>query len=139
MTDPRAANSFILGPKPHELATFVYDATIVYSAAVADGSVSVGLAVSIESSNVVTLAGDGENVLGKLLHVEADGFCTVQHSGFMTLPGGSGASLTAGSKIVGALSPSSAEGYIKVASTEHTLSRGMIIDSSTATAVVVML
>lgn len=139
MADPRAANSFELGPKPHELATFAYDATIVFDATKVGGSEQVGLAVSIESNNVVTLAGDGENVLGKLIRVEDDGFCTVQHSGFMTLPGGNGATLTAGLKIVGALGAASAEGYIKVASTEHTLSRGMILDSSTATAVVVLL
>lgn len=139
MADPRAANSFELGPKPHELATFAHDATIVYSATEAGGSVSVGKAVSIESNNLVTLVGDGENVLGKLISVDSDGFCTVQHHGFMTLPGGSGATLTAGLKIVGALGAASAEGYIKVASTEHTLSRGMILDSSTATAVVVLL
>lgn len=139
MADPRAANSFLLGPHEFEIATFAYDSTIVYDADEVGGSAQVGLAVSIESSNVVTLVGAGENVLGKLLSVDSDGFCSVQHRGFMTLPGGDSATLTAGSKIVGALNPSSAEGYIKVATTEHTVSRGMILDSSTATAVVVLL
>lgn len=139
MADPRAANSFELGPYPHQIATFAHDATIVFSATEVGGSASVGKAVSIESSNVVTLAGDGENVLGKLIKVESDGFCSVQHSGFMTLPGGSGATLTAGLKIVGALGAASAEGYIRVVATEDTVSRGMIIDASTATAVVVLL
>lgn len=141
MADPRAANSFLLGPKPHEIATFAHDNTIVYDADVADGSAQVGFAVSIESNNVVTLAGSGENVLGKLLSVDADGFCSVQHAGFMTLPGGASATLTAGLKIVGDLGGVSTtdEGYIQAVSTEDTVSRGMIIDSSTATAVVVKL
>lgn len=139
MADPRAANSFELGPHPHQIATFAHDATIVYSAAQEGGSAQVGLAVSIESSNVVTLAGDGENVLGKLLRVDADGFCSVQHSGFMELPGGNGATLTAGLKIVGAVAAGPLEGYIRAVNTEDTVSRGMIIDSSTATAVVVLL
>ncbi len=117
----------------------MHDNTIVYDATKAGGSAQVGLAVSIESNNVVTLAGSGENVLGKLLKVESDGFCVVQHSGFMTLPGGDSATLTAGLKIVGDLASGAAEGYIQAVSTEDTVSRGLIIDSSTATAVVVLL
>ena len=138
MADARAANSFELGPKPHEIATFAHDATIVYDADVVGGSAQVGLAVSIESDNLVTLAGSGENVLGKLLSVDSDGFCSVQHAGFMTLPGGTSATLTAGLKIVGDLLVS-AEGYIQAVSTEDTVSRGMIIDASVTTAVVVKL
>lgn len=141
MADPRAVNSFELGPKPHEIATFVHDNTIVYNAALAGGAAQVGLAVSVESDNLITLVGSGENVLGKLLKVESDGFCSVQHSGFMTLPGGASATLTAGLHIVGDLGGESttAEGYIQAASTEDTVSRGMIIDSSTAAATVVLL
>jgi hypothetical protein len=143
MADPRAQNSFELGPKPHETATFAHDSTIVFDPTQEGGSAQVGLAVSIESNNVVTLAGDGENVLGKLLSVDSDGFCTVQHSGWMTLPGGDGAGLTAGSKIVGDLGPMSAEGYIRVVNSaqasELAVARGMIVDASTATDVVVKL
>jgi len=141
MTDPRGANSFLLGPHEDEIATFVHDNTIVYNAAVVGGSAQVGFAVSIESSNVVTLAGSGENVLGKLLNVDSDGFCSVQHHGWMTLPGGTSATLTAGLKIVGDLGGVSTtdEGYIQAVSTEDTVSRGMIIDAGTATAVVVLL
>lgn len=141
MADPRSAVNHLTGPYPHQIQTFPHDNTIVYDAAVAGGSAQVGLAVSIESDNVVTLVGDGENVLGKLLQVDADGFCSVQHAGFMTLPGGTSAVLTAGAKIVGDLLVS-AEGYIQVATADgvHDLvSRGMIIDASTTTAVVVKL
>jgi len=140
MADPRAAaNKVGIGYKAE---TYAHDNTIVYSATVANGSASVGLAVSLESDEVVTLAGDGENVLGKLIKVESDGFCVVQTEGYMTLPGGTGASLTAGSKIVGDLL-SSAEGYIRVVATgtaaELGVARGIIIDATTTTAVVVKL
>lgn len=138
MADPRAANNFNLVVYPHQVATFVHDDTIVYDADEAGGSAQVGLAVTIESSNVVSLVGNNENVLGKLISVEADGFCTVQHSGFMTLPGGTSATLTAGTKIMGDLLVA-AEGYIQIVATQHTISRGMIIDSSVTTAVVVLL
>jgi hypothetical protein len=135
MADPRAAVSFEgIG---YEAETFPHDDTIVYSATEANGSAQVGLAVTLESNKTVSLVGDGELVLGKLIKVESDGLCVVQTGGTMTLPGGSGATLTAGLKIVGDLGPDSAEGYIQAVSTQDTVSRGMIIDSSTATAVVV--
>ena len=142
MADPRSANSFEFALRPHQVATFVHDDTIVYDAAETNGSAQVGLAVTVESSNVVSLVGDGESVLGKLLRVDSDGFCSVQHEGFMELPGGDSAVLTAGAKIVGDLASGAAEGYIQVATADgvHDLvSRGMIIDASTATAVVVKL
>jgi hypothetical protein len=140
MADPRAAaNKVGIGYKAE---TFAHDNTIVYSATVANGSASVGLAVSLESDETVTLAGDGENVLGKLIKVESDGFCVVQTEGYMTLPAGTGASLTAGSKIVGDLLVS-AEGYIRVVATgtaaELGVARGIIVDATTTTAVVVKL
>lgn len=137
MADPRAVADLVgIG---YEAVTIAHDDTIVYSATVANGSASVGLATSIESDGVVTLAGSGENVFGKLIKVESDGFCVVQVAGIMTLPGGASATLTAGLKIVGDLGAASAEGYIQAVSTEDTVSRGMIIDASTTTAVVVRL
>ena len=140
MADPRAAAKKVgIGYKAE---TYAHDNTIVYSATVANGSASVGLAVSLESDEVVTLAGDGENVLGKLIKVESDGFCVVQTEGYMTLPAGTSATLTAGSKIVGDLLVS-AEGYIRVVATgtaaELGVARGIIIDATTTTAVVVKL
>lgn len=134
MADPRATTTVVgIG---YEAETFPHDDTIVYSATTAGGSAQVGLAVTLESNNAVSLVGDGENVLGKLIKVESDGLCVVQTGGYMTLPGGTSATLTAGLKIVGDLLVS-AEGYIQAVSTQDTVSRGMIIDSSTSTAVVV--
>lgn len=125
-------------------ATFTADgADIVYSATVAGGSSAVGFAVTTtgETGGVIALAGDGERVTGKLLKVEADGKCTVQVGGFCKLPGGTSATLTQGLKIVGDLGGVSTtdRGYVQAVSTQHTVSRGEIIDSTTATAVVVEL
>ena len=141
MSDPRNAVSFEgIG---FEAETFVHDATIVYNSALAGGSAQVGLAVTNEGSQTVSLVGDGENILGKLIKVEQDGKCVVQTGGFVTLPGGDGATLTEGTKIVGDLGVGSAEGYIRSVATataaELGVARGQIIDSSTATAVVVRL
>lgn len=135
MADPRAAVNHL---SKYRAKTYPHDNTIVYSAAEENGSAQVGLAVTIESNNLISLVGSGEQVEGKLIKVESDGFCVVQVEGEMTLPGGTGATLTAGLKIVGDLLEA-AEGYIQAVSTEDTVSRGTIIDASTATAVVVRL
>lgn len=137
MADPREAVSFIgIG---YTAYTYPHDNTIVYDAEEEGGSEQVGLAVTLESNGTVSLVGSGEQVEGKLVKVEPGGFCVVQTGGVVTLPGGDGATLTAGLKIVGDLGAASAEGYIQNVSTEHTLSRGTIIDASDATAVVVRL
>lgn len=142
MADPRNAVAFDgIG---YEAQTFLIDnSTITYSATVANGSAKVGLAVAFSASKTVETAGDGEEVVGKLISVESDNKAVVQTGGYMTLPGGNGAALTPGKKIVGALNASSAEGYIREVATgtagELGLARGMIIDAGTTTAVVVKL
>lgn len=137
MADPREVTSHIgIG---YFAETFPHDGTIVYNAALEGGSAQVGLAITLEADNAVSLVGDGENVLGKLIKVEPGGVCVVQVGGTVTLPGGDGATLTAGLKIVGDLGAASAEGYIQNASTQHTVSRGRIVDASDPTAVVVAL
>lgn len=137
MADPRNVVSFEgIG---YTAYTYPHDNTIVYDADVVNGAAQVGLAVTLESDGTVSLVGDGEQVEGKLIKVEPGGFCVVQNGGVVTLPGGSGATLTAGTKIVGDLGPSSAEGYIQSVATQHTVSRGTIIDASDAAAVVVRL
>lgn len=139
MADPRAAVSQL---SKYRAKTYAHDNTIVYDATKVGGSTQVGLAVTLEGSEVVSLVGDGEEVEGKLIKVESDGFCVVQVEGEMTLPGGTSATLTEGSKIVGDLLVS-AEGYIQSAAAgtaaHHVVSRGTIIDSSVTTAVVVRL
>jgi hypothetical protein len=141
MADPRNAVDFVgIG---YEAQTFLIDnSTITYSATATNGSASVGLAVALSAAETVELVGDGEEVIGKLIKVESDNKAVVQTAGYMTLPGGTGASLTVGKKIVGDLLVS-AEGYIREVATgtaaELGVARGFIVDAGTTTAVVVKL
>ena len=142
MADPR--NTVAFDGIGYSAQTFLIDdSTITYSATATNGSSKVGLAVALSTHKTVETAGDGEEVLGKLISVESDGKCVVQTGGYMTLPGGNGASLTPGKAIVGALNASSAEGYIREVATgtaaELGRCNGMIIDAGTTTAVVVKL
>lgn len=139
MADPREVTNRI--GAGYFAETFPHDDTIVYDPLVVGGGAQVGLAARIESDNLVTLVGDGEAVFGKLVKIEPGGMCVVQTGGVMTLPGGEGATLTAGLKIVGDLGPAAAEGYIQVASSaaHALLARGIVEDSSDATAVEVRL
>jgi hypothetical protein len=92
--------------------TFKIDGSdIVYEAApVTNGSSKVGLAVMESAGGVVRLTADGSRVLGKLLKVDDDGYCSVQVGGVVTLP--SSGTITAGTEIVGALL-TAARGYIR--------------------------
>lgn len=143
MADPRNAVDFqgigIL------TATYKIDnSTITYDATKANGAAStmIGKAVTLSAAGTVALAADGDAIEGKLLLVEADNKCTVQVGGYCDLPGGTGASLTLGKKIVGALL-SSAKGYIREVATgtaaELGKCRGRIVDAGTTTAVMVSL
>jgi hypothetical protein len=119
-----------------------YDGSIVYDATKPGGSVSVGLAVKTTGHRTVGLTTDGSEVTGKLVLVEDDGFCTVQVEGGTNLPGGTAATLTPGSRIVGA-ALGGAPGYIRsvAAATlaEVAVARHRIMESATTTAVKVML
>lgn len=141
MADPRLDTKFEgIGA---EYVTFKIDnSSITYSATATNGSSVVGRAVTMASAETVSLAADGEAIVGKLISVESDNYCTVQTGGFMTLPGGTSASLTVGKQIVGDLLVA-AEGYIREVNTataaELGLCRGFIVDAGTTTAVVVRL
>lgn len=139
MADPRKTVSFEgIGAVN---ATFaIDDSTITYDATEENGSAQVGLAVTLSAAKTVALAADGEAVIGKLLRVEADDYAVVQVAGFCTLPGGTSATLTLGSKIVGDLLVA-AKGYVRSAASgtaaELAVQSGTIIDAGTTTAVVV--
>jgi len=138
MSDPRNAVDF-QGIR-YSAETFLIDnSTITYSETVANGSAQVGFAVTLSADSTVGLVGSGEFVLGKLIKVESDLKAVVQTKGYCTLPGGTAATLTLGLKIVGDLGGVSTtdEGYIQAVSTEDTVSRGIIINNDTTTAVVV--
>ena len=143
MTNPRTIVEFEGIHDEEDFATFPIDGTtITYDATQPNGSAQVDLAVNLTTSDTLQLVGDAEFVLGKLIKVEADGMAVVQHGGFMTLPGGTSATLTRGSGIVGDLLVS-AKGYIRSAASgtaaELLLMNGKIIDPSVTTAVVVKL
>lgn len=139
MADARAVANLV--GVNYDAMTFAHDNTIVYDSTKQGGSAQCGLAVTLEGVETVSLVGDGENVLGRLVKVESDGFAVVQVGGNVELPGGTGATLTEGLKIVGDLGgvSTTAEGYIQAVSTQDTVSRGMILDSSDPTAVLVKL
>lgn len=143
MADPRAATNR-RGIRP-QIETFAIDGvTITYDSTKAGGADAkmIGKAVTLSGNGQVALAADAEVVLGELVQVEWDGFCAVKTGGYCTLPGGNAATLTAGTKIVGALNASSEKGYVRTCAAatlaEVNTSRGLIIDSSTATAVEVL-
>lgn len=124
--------------------TYAIDgSTIVYDSTAPNGSADVGKAVTLTGNDIVGLATDGSAIVGKLIIVESDGFCSVQVRGNLTLPGGDGATLTRGLAIVGDLGPSSAKGYIRAANSavaaELAVARGQITNIADTTEVVVRL
>jgi hypothetical protein len=142
MADPRADTKFD-DIKPAFVTFKIDNSTITYDSTETRGCASTmrDKAVSLSAAETVQLISDGEAVVGKLIEVFSDNYCTVQVRGFLTLPGGLAASLTLGKKIVGATGAAAAKGYIREVATataaELGLMRGMIIDAGTTTAVVV--
>lgn len=116
--------------------TIVYDATQPGGAA----ATAIGKAVTLSADDTVALCADGDAVIGKLILVESDSKCAVQTHGVMSLPGGTAATLTLGSKIVGALLVA-AKGYIRSAASgtaaELVKARGWIDNNDDTAAVVV--
>lgn len=150
MANPRDVISF-QGIR-EERTTYVADGvTIVYNSAYPQGApdTMIGKAVTLSGNGIVALAADGDVVVGKLIHVEHDGKCAVADEGFLGLPAGTGAALTRGQKIVGALLVA-AKGYIRevaqpgaayaeAVADEASKGRGMIVDASVSTNVIVKL
>lgn len=139
MADPRRSLSYA-GIR-FKAETFAIDAsTIVYDATKVGGAATtmIGKAVTESAAGVVALAADGEKIKGKLILVEADGYCTVQTKGYADFGGGTGASLTLGKSIVGALL-SSAKGYVREVATgtaaELGRQTGQIVDAADTAAV----
>lgn len=141
MADPRATLLHVQDAEGRTETFTIDNSSITYSATQTGGSAAVGKAVTLVAG-VLELAADGEAILGKLLKVEPDNTALVQISGFMTLPGGTSATLTQGARIVGDLLVA-AEGYIQAAASgtaaHHVVSRGFIVDASDTAAVVVYL
>lgn len=146
MADPRITPGYN-GARRDGMPFIIDDSTITFDATKAGGSAQVGLAVTLSANGTIALAVDASPILGKLESVEWDKRATVIEGpgAYVTLPGGNAATLTPGTKIVGALGAASAKGYIRSASAseatavEAQLARHTIIDSGTTTAVVVRL
>lgn len=143
MANPRAVVDFEgIGVRRE---TFIADGSIVFNpTAAVGGSAQAGLAAQMTAHNVVGLALDGSEVVGRIERVHADGMVVVQTEGGCSLPGGNAATLTAGTKIVGALLPAAqggGGGGIRTAASagDALLARGTILDSSVTTSVKVML
>ncbi len=146
MANPRR----IVGPLDgigFRAATFLIDGVTIaaYDATVANGNAVAGRAVSLVdgSQNVVELSAAGQEILGRLDHVESDGACVVQFEGECKLPLGNAVTVVRGDRIVGALNASSARGFIGPAvgtsGTTALAGRHTVLDSAVATAVSVML
>lgn len=130
------------------VATFAVKSagSITYDRTYEGNSPEFGRACALTAASEVDLCADADCVVGKLLKVEKDPtytyVCSVQVAGLMTLPGGTGASLTRGKKVVGDLLVA-AKGYIREVDTavaaELGKMRGFIIDASDTAAVVVAL
>jgi hypothetical protein len=145
LATPRNIVGFEETAGPHDLTFKIDNSTITYDATKANGAATtmIGKAVTLSADDTVALAADADAVLGKLISVEGDNKCSVRVHGYVTLPGGNGATLTRGVAIVGALNASSEKGYIRIAASataaEIVKSRGTIINNGTTTAVGVLL
>lgn len=143
MANPRATQDFTrIGA--HQETFSIDNSTITYDKTKSYGSAQAGLdlAVTLSGNGTVALAADGEKVIGTLALVEADGKCAVNTGKYVKFKGGTGASLTPGKAIVGALR-SSAKGYIREVATgtaaELGRQTGAIIDAADTDAIVVKL
>lgn len=114
-------------------STIVFDATQVNGAA----ATMIGKAVTLSADDTVALAADGDAVIGKLLKVEPGNFATVQMYGYAQLP--SSGTITRGTRIVGALGPASAKGYVRSAASataaELAKQRGLVVNIADTAAV----
>lgn len=147
MANPR----FITGPRDgigFRAETLRIDnSTLVYDPIAPLGipAATLGRAVTLVTGSVdtVKLSGAGDVVYGKLDHIEPDGACTVQIEGECKLPQGSAVTVVRGNRIVGALGPASAPGYIgpavTTATTDVAAGRHTVEDVAVTTAISVYL
>lgn len=147
MANPR----FITGPRDgigFRAETLRIDgSTLVYHATAPLGidPTVLGRAVTLVTGSVdtVKLSGAADVVYGKLDHIEADGACVVQIEGECKLPQGNAVTVVRGNRIVGALGPASAPGYIGPATSADAaaaiLGRHTVEDVAVTTAISVYL
>lgn len=133
----------INGLPPIVSTTMAFGNTITFDSTQSGDSAAVGLAVTGSGDGQCDLVADAQSVIGQLKHVQKNGQCTVQLMGGVKLPGGNGATLTDGTKIVGALGAASAKGFIRsvAAATlaEVAVARHLILSAADPTNVQVFL
>jgi hypothetical protein len=124
-------------------STIVYDATKAGGSASALASQTAGtgmLAVTLSADDTVALAADGDAIEGGLVSVESDNKCVVQVGGYTPFKGGTSATLTRGTTIVGALL-SAVKGYVRSAASgtaaELIKARGRIVNNGDTSKVMV--
>ena len=88
--------------------------TIKYDVTKPNRSDAVGKAYTINADGKAELAGDGDQIDGKVNHVDdANNITAAYLFAGLRLPIGDSATVAKGDKLVGALGPSSAKGYVK--------------------------
>ena len=129
----------------YRAATYAIDGvTITFSADQVNGSSVAGRAVGLVAgtAQTVELVAAGQDVLGRLDNVAADGACTVQIEGQCFLPQGNAVTVVRGDKIIGALGAASARGFIGPPSADAAgalAGRHRVDDVTTTTAIDVYL
>ena len=88
--------------------------TITYDKNAENRSTAVGKAFTINADGKAVLTADGDEIIGKVLAVDDDNVMTGAYIfAGLRLPLGKDATVARGDKIVGALGPDSAKGYVK--------------------------
>ena len=96
--------------------------TIKYDVTKPNRSDAVGKAYRMNADGKAELVGDGEEFDGKVTHVDDKYNITGAYMfGGLRLPLGESATVAKGDKLVGALGPNSAKGYVKAASSAAAL------------------
>ena len=96
--------------------------TIKYDVTKPNRSDAVGKAYRMNADGKAELVGDGEEFDGKVTHVDDKHNITGAYMfGGLRLPLGESATVAKGDKLVGALGPNSAKGYVKAASSAAAL------------------
>jgi hypothetical protein len=119
--------------------------TITFDPAAKLGSAVSGRAVALVAGtqDTVELVAADQAILGRLDHVEGDDVAVVQIEGECKLPQGNAVDVVRNNRIVGALGPASARGFIGPAvgtsGTTALAGRHLVLDDAVATAISVML
>jgi hypothetical protein len=145
MANPRRITGPLDGVGFRAVSFKIDGTTITFDATQVDGAAGAGLAVGLVAGtqDTVELVAAGQAITGRLDHVEGDGTCAVQIEGECKLPQGNAVDVVRNERIVGALGPSSARGYIGPAvgtsGTTALAGRHVVLDDAVSTAISVML